>query len=168
MANLSPLPERGGKYLEMETAPDIYERPGGLPTSMLMAYGYLPLTAHVDRETVRRTFAEVNRRSPNGLRRWTSWSLGLGAMTAARLGEPEIAVAIVTNAAPAAQFRNNGLIPRAAEPLDFPAYLPTNAALLDAVGLMAAGWDGAPPVAAPGFPQDGSWRVRWEGLNRMP
>ena len=88
--------------------------------------------------------------------------------TAARLGEPQIAVDIVTNDASAVRFRNNGLVPRAAEPLSLPAYLPINASLLDAVGLMAAGWDGAPPVNAPGFPQDGTWRVRAEGLNRMP
>ena len=34
--------------------------------------------------------------------------------------------------------------------------------------MMAAGWDGAPDGDAPGFPRDGSWTVRWEGLRRMP
>jgi len=168
MAKLSQLPVSDGKYLEIETSPDIYRQPGGIPTSELMALGYLPLTPKVDLETVRRTFDEVNRRSRNGYHRWISWSMGQGAMTAARLGERETAVDIVTNDVAAARFRNNGLIPRAAEPLDLPAYLPTNAAMLDAVGLMAAGWDGAPPVNAPGFPQDGSWSVRSEGLNRLP
>jgi hypothetical protein len=33
---------------------------------------------------------------------------------------------------------------------------------------MAAGWDAAPALHAPGFPQDGTWHVRWEGLNKMP
>ena len=33
---------------------------------------------------------------------------------------------------------------------------------------MAAGWDGAPEGHAPGFPADGRWQVRWEGLRRMP
>jgi hypothetical protein len=33
---------------------------------------------------------------------------------------------------------------------------------------MIAGWDGAPKVNAPGFPQDGTWSVKWEGLNPMP
>ena len=40
------------------------------------------------------------------------------------------------------------------------AYLPTNGALLYAVAVMAAGWDGAPNRNAPGFPDDGSWVVR--------
>jgi len=32
------------------------------------------------------------------------------------------------------------------------------------VAMMAAGWDGAPDKNAPGFPDDGSWTVRLEGL----
>jgi hypothetical protein len=168
MAKLSKLPVSDGKYLEIETSPDIYGKQGGLPTSMLMALGYLPQIPTVDPDIVRRTFAEVNRRSPNGIRRWTSWSMGQGAMTAARLGEPDLAVEILTNDSAAARFKNNGLVPRAAEPLDCPAFLPVNASLLDAVGLMAAGWDAAPPGNAPGFPKNGAWNVRWEGLNRMP
>jgi hypothetical protein len=43
-----------------------------------------------------------------------------------------------------------------------------NAALLTAVATMAGGWDGAPAGDAPGFPRDGSWVVRSEGLNKMP
>jgi hypothetical protein len=34
--------------------------------------------------------------------------------------------------------------------------------------MMAAGWDGAPDIPAPGFPKDGRWTVRWEGLSRLP
>jgi hypothetical protein len=47
-------------------------------------------------------------------------------------------------------------------------YLPGNGGLLAAVAMMIAGWDGAPDVDTPGFPRDGSWSVRWEGLRRMP
>ena len=43
-------------------------------------------------------------------------------------------------------------------------YLPGNGGLLYAVAMMAAGWDGAPENPAPGFPNNGSWTVRWEGL----
>jgi hypothetical protein len=31
--------------------------------------------------------------------------------------------------------------------------------------MMAAGWQGAPASHAPGFPSDGAWTVRREGLN---
>jgi hypothetical protein len=47
-------------------------------------------------------------------------------------------------------------------------YLPGNGGLLSAVALMAAGWDGASETDTPGFPKDGSWTVRWEGLNQIP
>jgi hypothetical protein len=133
---------------------------------MLLALGFLPATPMVDAETMRRTFDEVNLRHPDGIGRWVSWAQGQGAMTAARLGEPASAVAIVTN--PKSRFMLNGHVRRPAEPLDCPAFLPVNASLLAAVGLMAAGWDGAPAVNAPGFPQDGSWVVHSEGLRPMP
>ena len=35
------------------------------------------------------------------------------------------------------------------------------------IAVMAAGWDGEPGLA-PGFPHDGSWQVRTEGLLRAP
>jgi hypothetical protein len=39
---------------------------------------------------------------------------------------------------------------------------------LYAVAMMAAGWDGAPKKNAPGFPDNGQWVVRWEGLKPAP
>jgi hypothetical protein len=166
LQKLSQLPVSDGKYLEIETFPDIYKSQGGLPTTMLMALGFLPQTSMVDPDIMRRTFDEVNRRGRNGIQRWVSWSQGQGALTAARLGETANAVGILAN--PSAHFMNNGHVRRAAEPLECPAFLPVNASLLDAAGLMIAGWDGAPKVNAPGFPQDGTWNVKWEGLNPMP
>jgi hypothetical protein len=47
-------------------------------------------------------------------------------------------------------------------------YLPGNGGLLTATAMMAAGWDGAPDRHAPGFPDDGTWKVRWENLRRLP
>jgi hypothetical protein len=166
LARLSRLPESEGKYVEIETFPELYKDPEPLPTSMLMAYGFLPQTPLIDRETARRTFHEVNRR--NGIHRWLSWQLGQGAMTAARLGEPEKAVEIATNPDPAARFMPSGHVRRPKEPEGCIAYLPVNASLLSAIALMCAGWDDAPPGNAPGFPQDGTWDVQWEGLHRMP
>ncbi len=46
-------------------------------------------------------------------------------------------------------------------------YLPGNGGLLMAVGMMCAGWDGS-THPNPGFPQDGNWNVRWEGLKPLP
>jgi hypothetical protein len=33
---------------------------------------------------------------------------------------------------------------------------------------MAAGWDNGPEMNAPGFPQDGSWHIKVENLNKLP
>jgi hypothetical protein len=44
------------------------------------------------------------------------------------------------------------------------AYLPGNGGLLIAIAMMAAGWQDGPASHAPGFPNDGTWTVRWEGL----
>jgi hypothetical protein len=48
---------------------------------------------------------------------------------------------------------------------NLPCYLPGNGGLLYAIATMAGGWQNAPQKHAPGFPQDGSWTVRCEGLN---
>jgi protein-glucosylgalactosylhydroxylysine glucosidase len=49
-----------------------------------------------------------------------------------------------------------------------PLYLPGNGGLLHAVAAMVAGWDGAPKRANPGFPANGKWRIRSEGLLPVP
>ncbi len=46
-------------------------------------------------------------------------------------------------------------------------YLPGNGGVLAAVAMMAAGWDGS-TGKNPGFPRNGKWKVKWEGLYRMP
>jgi hypothetical protein len=46
-------------------------------------------------------------------------------------------------------------------------YFPSNGGLLFAVALMAAGWDGE-KTPAPGFPKDGRWQVKVEGLRPLP
>jgi len=39
--------------------------------------------------------------------------------------------------------------------------------LLAAVAMMCAGYDGCKTIN-PGFPKNGKWKVRWEGLKKMP
>jgi hypothetical protein len=47
-------------------------------------------------------------------------------------------------------------------------YLPGNGGLLTAAAMMAAGWDGGPKRHSPGFPDDGTWQVRFDGLQPLP
>lgn len=166
LKRLSRLTVREGKYVEIESDPDMYKKEGGVSSAMIMALGYLPQTPLVDKEIMRQTFNTILQR--NGPNTFVSWSMGKGAMTAARLGDQQTAVNIVCNNSPEARFLNNGHVQRAKEPLGVPAYLPVNSSFLAAVALMAAGWDGAPNINAPGFPQDGTWNVRVEGLNKLP
>jgi hypothetical protein len=155
-----------GKYVELESDPTMYDRKGYYSSHMLMALGYLPETPMIEEELMRNTLKAIVER--NGISSFVSWTMGKGALTAARIGDHKTAIDIVCNDAPKARFSKTGYVPRPKEGIDNPAYLPVNAMFLEAVGLMAAGWDGAPEINAPGFPQDGSWTVRVENLLRLP
>ena len=129
---------------------------------MLGALGMLPGDG-VDAPTMRRTFDWI----------WAHWSwpdtwgwdYPLVAMSAARLGQPGRAVDALLLDTPKNTWRPNG---HNHQRPGLTIYLPGNGGLLAAIAMMAAGWDGAPEGNAPGFPRDGSWAVRWEGLRRMP
>jgi hypothetical protein len=161
---LSALPVRDGKYLFAETAPESFTDPRWARDhpSVTGALGVLPGPG-VDRATMQRTFDWV----------WADWSwkdtwgwdYPMLAMSAARLGQPERAMDALLLDVPKNTYRPNGHNhPRPGLTI----YLPGNGGLLAAVAMMAAGWDGAPEGHAPGFPADGRWQVRWEGLRRMP
>jgi len=154
-----------GKYLQIETEPDMYKGNGGLPSDMIMALGYLPKTPMIDEEIMKNTFQEIFTR--NRLPSFVSWSMGKAALTAARLGFTKEAVDIICNDAPKAQFNKTGYVPRPKEGIACPAYLPVNGSFMAAVGLMLGGWDGN-NQPAPGFPKDGSWKIKYENINKMP
>lgn len=86
------------------------------------------------------------------------------AMTAARLGLPEKAVDALFMDIPTNTYLPNG---HNYQDKRLRLYLPGNGGILTAVAMMCAGWDGS-EGENPGFPKDGTWDVRWEGLARMP
>jgi hypothetical protein len=94
------------------------------------------------------------------------WDYPMIAMTAARVGESEQAIHALLMSETKNRYLANGHNFQSDHGLEL--YLPGNGGLLYAVALMAAGWDGAPKRHAPGFPDDGSWTVRWEGLQVAP
>lgn len=158
---LSPLTAREGVYLAHENCPQTFTERNHDHPSMLGALGMLSGRG-VDGETMRRTLKRV-------MKEWQwdttwGWDYPLTAMTAARLGETKIAMdALLLNAEKNRYLPNGHNYQRP----NLPCYLPGNGGLLYAIGLMAGGWDGAPRRAAPGFPNDGSWTVRAENLNRQ-
>lgn len=126
---------------------------------MLAALGVLPGEG-VDRKTMRRTLVKTMSEW-----RWAEtwgWDYPLTAMPAARLGEGKIAVDALLMPTEKNRYLPNG---HNWQRQNLPCYLPGNGGVLYAVAMMAAGWQGAPRKHAPGFPQDGSWVVKSEGLN---
>ena len=93
------------------------------------------------------------------------WDYGMIAMTAARLGDPETALKAIFIDTQKNTYLKNGHNFQTPDRLRI--YLPGNGALLTAVAMMCAGWDGCTDPLNPGFPKDGTWNVRWEGLKRM-
>ncbi|HYG20132.1 MAG TPA: hypothetical protein VD816_14440, partial [Ohtaekwangia sp.] len=91
------------------------------------------------------------------------WDYPMLAMTAARLNKPGKAVDALLMDVQKNTYLVNG---HNYQDKRLRLYLPGNGGLLTAVGMMAAGWDGS-EGSAPGFPKDGKWNVRWEGLKRM-
>jgi len=162
--NMSPLPVKDSLYVALESNPDTFdnlESRRDHPT-MLAPLGILP-GKRVDRKIMHNTFNRVLETWDWEAKIW-GWDYPMIAMTATRLGEPAKAIEILLMDAPNNHYTANGHCPQRQ---DLAVYLPANGALLSAVALMTAGWDGA-DLDAPGFPKDGKWDVRWEGLHPLP
>jgi hypothetical protein len=160
---LSVLPMRDGLYVNTESAPTTFTDAAQRrdhPT-LLGAYGFVA-SKQVDREAMRRTLKKV-------FATWDwpdtwGWDYPLVAMTAARLGEPELAVDALMMNTPKNRYHPNG---HNFQRTGLTAYLPGNGGLLSAVAMMAAGWDSAATQHTPGFPTTG-WSVREEALRGLP
>ncbi len=163
------------KYLFAETATGTYSEKKWMNDhpSVTGALGMLPGPG-VDLDTMRRTLDWIWD-NWNWLDTW-GWDYPMVAMCAARLGEPERAVDALLLDTPKNHYRVNG---HNYQRPGLTIYLPGNGGLLYAVAMMAAGWDspspvgfggtsGAPRRSAPGFPDNGQWVVRWEGLKPAP
>ena len=165
LAKLSPLTaDEQGRYLAAETATDSYTNTRYLTDhpAVLGALGMYPENHLVDKATMSRTLHALW-----DLWGWDTswgWDYPMTAMCAARLGEPQKAVDALLMPETKNTYLPNGhnyQSPR------LRLYLPGNGGLLTAVAMMCAGWDGC-DTPNPGFPADGTWNVRWEGLQAMP
>jgi len=145
-AKLSALPVKDGVYLAHENCPQTFTERNRDHPSMLAALGVLPGTG-VDRETMRRTLDKV-------MREWKwpetwGWDYPMAAMTAARLGEAQLAIEALFIKSPKNEWLPNGHVYQRP---DLPLYLPANGGLLTAMAVMAE---------TKTFP----WPVRWEGFS---
>jgi hypothetical protein len=133
---------------------------------------------NVERATMERTLSAVLAEWDWETKIW-GWDYPMIAMTAVRLGRPQTAVEILLRDGPNNRYTASGHCPQRSDTAFAPGtprsgprseiatYLPANGAFLSAVALMVAGWDGA-EAEHPGFPKDGSWRVRAEGWSPLP
>ncbi len=131
--------------------------------AVLGACGLLPHTPLYKEDTMQRTLDWVMQHW-NWATTW-GWDYGMVAMAAARLGQPDVALQALLIDTQKNTYLKNGHNFQTADRLRL--YLPGNGALLTAVAMMLAGWDGCTQGLTPGFPNDGRWNVRWEGLKRM-
>jgi hypothetical protein len=162
---LAPMAQAEGVYLAAESVPNSYS-----PTSehtidhpaVLGAISFLPLNGYIDNKVMNNTFDIVDKV-------WTwnhtwGWDFPLEAMAATRLNRPEDAIKALFRDEITNTYLPNGhnyQTPR------LTLYLPGNGGLLSAMALMCAGYDGN-TLNNPGFPKDGTWNVKWEGLKPMP
>lgn len=169
----TPDPAWDKAWQDLATLPvveDRYATVGGPPFTeyhdhpcVLMACGWLPPPAEFDMKRFGRTYDDIAAKWD-----WSStwgWDPPVLALAAARLGRPSEAVDELLRATPKNGYLANG---HNYQDGRLTLYLPGNGALLQAVAMMVGGWDGAPGHANPGFPNDGSWRIRSEGLLPAP
>jgi hypothetical protein len=161
---LADLPQHDGLYYPTENAVDAYSNPRyrGDHPAVLATFGFLPATRGMDTTVMHATFNWV-------LANWDwastwGWDFPLMAMTATRLGSPDQAIDALLMPTTKNTYLTSG---HNYQDGRLRLYLPGNGGLLSAVALMCAGYDGCRGVN-PGFPTDGRWRVRWEGLRAMP
>ena len=151
-------------YLASEDAVDTYRdiRFTSDHMAVLGSVGILPMNKLIRADYMKNTLHWI----------WDNWNWGktwgwdypMTAMNAARLGEPEKAVGALLMDKRTNTYLLNG---HNYQDGRLRCYLPGNGGLLTAVALMCAGWDGC-EEKNPGFPKDGTWEVRWEGLKPMP
>ena len=161
--NLSPLPMKDGVYLATESAQDSYTNPIYLTDhpAVLATFGMLPQTPMLRVETMQKTFDKVWK-----IWNWNDtwgWDFPMVAMTATRLKMPQKAVdALMMN------IKTNTYLPNGHNFQDarLRIYMPGNGGLLTAVALMCAGYDGC-KMPNSGFPNDGTWKVKSEGLKKF-
>lgn len=159
-SGLAELPVRDGLYVAHERAENMWTDYVDDHPAVTGVYGWLPGDG-ADVDTARATAHKVW-----DVWAWDQawgWDFPMLAMSAARIGEPGRAVDFLLHENLA--FDDAGY-PVGGTRVPTP-YFPGPGGLLYAVAMMAAGWDGA-EGDAPGFPADGTWHVRWEGLSRAP
>lgn len=161
---LSPLASKNRLYLAAESATDTYKdiRFTSDHMAVLGAFGILPKCSLVRTDYMQNTLNWIWS-NWNWDKTW-GWDFPMTAMNAARLGDTEKAVGALLMDKRTNTYLTNG---HNYQDERLRIYLPGNGGLLTAISMMCSGWDGN-NTENPGFPKDGNWNVKWEGLNPLP
>lgn len=163
--NLAPPPQVDGLYTVYEGLNSSWwndTKLTGDPRSLIMMQGILPDTPAVDPLVARRTADKVW--EVWGDAQIRGWGRPVLAINSARIGNPQRAIHHLT-AFDYWEFDDAGFAIRGGDGGTPPPFMPGNAGFLLAVAYCAAGWQGS-TGDTPGFPHDGSWAVKHEGLVR--
>ncbi|MCF0173375.1 MAG: hypothetical protein HUJ91_06580 [Bacteroidales bacterium] len=161
LQHLAPLPVEDGLYVSYEGIEGQWSEKNFEHPAITGIYGMLPGNG-VDTAAVARTLEKVVGCWQWGDRIW-GWDFPMMAMCAARCGMPELALDLLLHPCFKAQFDPHGYSKSWPIP-----YFPANGGELAAIAMMCGGWDGCDTTAdAPGFPRDGTWKVRHEGFRKM-
>lgn len=161
-ANMAAPVQENGLYLGIANASDSYTNPDNMTDHPMVTgtLGILPEWEKIDTETMRNTLKVVMQKWD-----WPStwgWDYPMVAMCATRLYEPEIALEALLKDVQKNTYLRNGHNYQSER---LRIYLPGNGGLLKTISFMCAGWEGC-TAPNPGFPNNGQWNVKWEGLTK--
>ncbi len=161
---MSDLAIEDNLYTAAESDPDTYSRLALTSDhpAVLAACGFLPYSPQYEKESMRNTLHWVMNHW-NWDKTW-GWDFPLTSMCAVRLREPELAIEALLKDVQTNTYLPNG---HNYQNSSLRCYLPGNGGLLATIAMMCAGYDGC-TEENPGFPKNGNWEVRWEGLLPMP
>ena len=163
ISKLSALPQKDSTYLACESAPDSYIDPRHMTDhpAVLGAVAGLPIDHSIDTGVMKNTFLTIWQKWD-----WAStwgWDYPMMAMAATRLNMPQYALEAILMRQQKNTYLING---HNYQTERLPIYLPGNGGLLAVIAMMCTGVEGK-QIESPGFPKNGAWKVRWEGLNKI-
>ena len=161
---LAPLPVQDGVYLSTESAKDSFTFSKWMTDhpAVLGALGMVPESPKLDKKIMKNTLDIIWERW-NWEHTW-GWDFPMTAMNAVRLGLPNKALDALFMDIQTNTYLKNG---HNFQDKRLRIYLPGNGGVLTTVAMMLEGWDSS-TGEFPGFPKDGSWKIKAEGFKKMP
>ncbi|MCL2573104.1 MAG: glycoside hydrolase family 65 [Defluviitaleaceae bacterium] len=153
---------KDGLYLAHENCPDTYKKFNQDHPMMSGAYGLI-YSDRIDSAAMEASLHKV-------LECWEQetmwgWDFAMMAMSAARLGLPDLAMELLLWDSPKNQYVTSGNNFQRSR-TDLPLYLPGNGSLLLALSLILAGYGDSNEKL--GIPTDGTWDVKFENIAKFP